>query len=138
MFVPIEFPEPSSETVESFGSGGADALMYAAFACDLLVISATLILVFMSAEILLFMSFNLPSQQVKVEYLRGSTKAIQIQAVTMYTELFVFAIEIFLRGLLASPKAGWAACIPLVGLSLWWAVWFNPNVHKCAHLALAE
>lgn len=136
MFVPIELAEPSSDTLETFHTG-ANVLMYFSFVFDMLVVACALVLVFMSALVLLFLS-NLPSHKAKLEYLRGSSSAFQFQAVTMYVELFTCALSIFFRGLLESPKVGFAAVLPIMFVTLWFLKWALPSLGKCSDLASAE
>merc|ERR1711935_288561 len=136
MFVPIELAEPSSDTLETFHTG-ANVLMYVSFVFDMLVVTCALVLVFMSAFVF-FQVSCLPSHKAKLEYLRGSSSALQFQTVTMIVELFTCALSIFFRGVLESPKVGFIAVLPIMFVTLWFLKWALPSIGKCSELASAE
>jgi len=138
MYVPMELSDPSSDTIHVFNQSAADVLADTAFVCDALVVLGGFIIVFTSSCMLIWLSFALPSRQVKVTFVRDTAKQLNRMVQLMYLMLFIFVASIFLKGLLLSPYVGWAAGLPLIAALIWCFTWWLPNIAKTARLIKAE
>jgi len=138
MFVPMELSDPSNDTIRVFNQTAADALAYTAYVCDAFIVLSGFIIVFMSSMMLIWLSFALPTRQIKVTFVRDSAVGLNRMVMVMYLMLWVFLASILFKGLLQSPYVGWAAGLPLIVALIWCFTWWLPNIAKTARMIKAE
>ena len=137
MYVPLEDLVISQESTDFFGSTGSDVIVALAVTSNVTVIALCVMVIFMSVNMNIWLSYNLPTGRAKMMFLHktaGSSYTIVLSTNTLYV---VFLLSIWCNYLCESPTRGWSAAAPLFVLLLLFQ-WWRTTIQVATEVLLQE